>query len=451
MSDSDAFHVGRAPFTTKDADSDYSGLSISDRYLANADLGNSFFNGVNLTNCAFRGVQLNNTEFSEAKVENCLFDEADLSGSDFIDCLFQSVVFAGCSFERGEWREATFRDCQFSNCNFAQTTATLCKFINCSFDAPSLVTAQHRAVYFNVFTHCKFGQVASDPIFVSRNFGVPATNIQMQLVDATAGATIEQMCLLNNLGQFRVADLADVVETICSSLGANVQRRNSTLTFFSKIVRTLTDERRVSATSLIFLEDLITRFASTVVDRDLFMATMVAVVEIRSALFSIVSETPPSNVETEGTVESVTIFFSPTYVRNQVEALRDALAEAAGTTREALDIQNLKSGSTFIEITSTMVVSVGALLISLNFVLRQATVTVRRLVGLKRALDQLNKEDQKKRRKQQLTKQSSNEVRAIFKNGAVAPELIPVRSAVRRSGRTLVEMDEKANVTILAK
>lgn len=450
MTDTASFRIGRLPFEPRGIDNDYSGLSISDRYLENANVEKSFFNGVNLINCAFVAVRLNNSEFSEAKAERCEFDETDLSGADFVDCLFDKVLFSKCNFEKGEWREATFRNCKFLDCNFGHTTVALCKFVNCEFDAASLSSAEHRAIYFNVFTICKFARPIADVVFASRNFGTPAAGAHTGLVHPASGVNIEQICLLNNLGQLRIAALADVAESICTTLGGKAQRRNSTLTFFSKIIRVLTDERRISATSLIYLEELITRFATTVDDQDLFMAAMAAVIEIRSALFTVASEPQAAEDTSVSRVRSITIYFSTTYARHQAEILRDALAEAAGIPPKGLRIETFRSGSTLIEIASTTILSTGALLTGLNFVLRQATVTVRRVAALKRAIDRIREEARRNAQKRQLVRQLPRKVRSILKSGAVAPELIPVRAAVRRSGRTLVELDENAEVTILS-
>jgi uncharacterized protein YjbI with pentapeptide repeats len=452
MIDSDVLRSGRTPFEIREGDSDYSSLSISDRFLAKGNLEKSFFNGVNLSNCAFTGVRLNNTEFCEARVERCHFDETDLSGSDFVDCRFDGVTFSKCVFDKGEWREATFCKCRFIECTFVHTTIALCKFIDCEFDETSISTAEHRAIYFNVFTRCKFARSVTDVVFASRNFGTPARVGHTQLVDATSGTNIEQICLLNNVGQLRLVVLAEVAESICRSLVGKVQRRNSTLTFFSKIVRVLTDERRISATSLIYLEEVVTQFASAVDDQDMFMAAMAAVVEIRSALYSVASEHPHEDARdgAGSEVRRITIIFSPTYARHQAQTLCDALAAATGAQEAGLNIEEFKSGSTFIEIASTTILSTGTVLTGLNYVLRQATITVQRVKGLKQALNQLDQEMTKKGRKVQSAKHSPTKVRAILNSKAAAPELDKVRETVRRSGRTLVEMDEKADVTILA-
>src|ERR1700730_1480483 len=282
--------AGRSAFEVRLADRDYSGLSISNRYLTDIDIERSFFNGVNLVNCAFQNVKMNNTEFSEAKIEKCVFSRADLSGSDFVDSLLEDTCFLHCNFEKGEWRDTTFRRCKFVECNFDHTTVTLCVFVGCEFDVQTIHTAEHRAVYFNVLSRCHFGRPTSEAHFASRNFGIPAIADQGTIVPAGSQTSIEQLCLLNNIGRLRAIDVAGVAESICSSLSDGVHRRVSTLIFFSKIVRVLTEERRISPTSLIYLEQTITAFAGRVADQDLFTAAMTAVIEIRSAMFSVATE-----------------------------------------------------------------------------------------------------------------------------------------------------------------
>jgi len=448
MPSSETLRSGRTPFEIRGEDRDYSGLSISGRYLADQNIERSYFNGVNLSDCGFARVQLNNTEFSEAKVAKSTFEDVNFAGSDFVDCLFEEIAFTRSTFEKGEWREATFVNCRFVECDFLQTTVTLCKFVNCAFDTATIASAEHRSVYYNVFTGCRFERLVHDVVFASRNFGSPSDAGAQSLVPSAAGPTIENVCLLNNREQLQVADLADVAEVLCSSLAGGQQRRNSTLTFFAKIVRTISDERRISATSLVYLEELITRFAGVVEDRDLLMAAMSAVIEIRTALFNIVAETqqaepPPENLH------SLNIRFAPTYGREQVEVLRRALSESAGLGPDDLKIKKLESGSTIVEMMSDAAMTTAALLIALNFILRQATVTVT-LVGKLRRTVRDTFGSRKPPAPRKVARPALPKVRAILRTGAVSPELAPIRSAVHRSGRVLVDMDVRAAIVVTA-
>jgi uncharacterized protein YjbI with pentapeptide repeats len=439
---------GRAPFETRPVDRDYSGLSIADRYLSAANIEKSFFNGVNFINCVFEDVRLNNTEFSEAKAERCAFIRSDLTGSDFVDCLFEGILFEHCNFEKGEWREAVFKRCKFVDCNLDHTTVTLCSFIGCEFDTPSLATAVHRAIYYNVFSHCAFERPMDDAHFSSRNFGVRSTAVGGAVVPAGADITIEQMCLLNNVGHLRAIDVANVAEVICEALGAGGHRRNSSLVFYSKVVRVLTDERRLSSTTLIYLEQVITRFAANVSDQDLFTTAMAAIVEIRSALFAVASETSPSDGEAQGFATQITIRFDESYTRRQAEIFRDALVETAGIPPNGLVIESVHSGSTLIEMASGVAISAGGLLFALNFILRQAKIAIQNWDDLKKTAIKVFTRRRKAPERRRTPRSKRAKLPAVMQTGPVLRELAPVRAAVRKNGKVLVEMDEPAHVRI---
>lgn len=445
----DNFRTGRAPFDLRGDDRDYSGTAISDRYLAGSDASRSFFNGVNLTNCVFHEVRLDHSEFAEARAEHCEFRGCDLSGSDLVDSLFSDVLFVACRFETAEWRDATFQHCRFIDCNFSHATIALCAFTRCSFDAASMRQLEHRAVSFNVFSECDFPGQTHDRLVASRNFGIPAAAEVSELVSKETSITIEHICLMNNRGHLRVAAVADAAEALCTALSSGRQRRNSTLMFLAKIVRVLTQERRISATSLIYLEEVISHFASLVDDQDTFISAMAAVIEIRTALFSISTEAVRTGDAT--TFRSVRLRFSRTYARDQAEALRDAIAEAAGVPSAELEIETFRQGSTFIELIATAGVSASAFLLSLNLILRQATVTVERLNELRGAIKTLRRGTTSRRSSKASAGRKLTKVQSIIATPAVAAILIPVRNAVRRSGRTLVELDEPATVSMSPK
>jgi hypothetical protein len=426
---------------------DYSGLSIVNRYLVHTDSEKAFFNGANLSDCVFDDVKFNNTEFTEGNIDRSIFSEADLSGSDFIDSHFEDCKFTKCSFEKGEWRNSSFVRCTFDQCVFTHTTVALCAFANCSFDASTQKTVEHRSAYFNVFTQCVFERPFVDAGFSSKNFGTPTTATGNTLVSAGSHTSIEHLCLLNNSGHLKSIDVVEVAEALCQSLVEGMQRLNSTLVFFSKIIRTLTEETRISATSLIYLEEVISELAGSVDDQDLFSAAMLAIVEIRSALFSIMKEADIKE-ESDGYVREIRIVFSETYTRQQADILKSALEHTSTLTSGGLIIRDFRQGSTWIEITSAAIVSLGGLLVALNFVLRQAKIAVDRVTDLRKSVAKA-RGPAKKEAKSSVARKSRAKLPAILKSGPVAPELKPVREVVHRYGRILVEMDSKAEVRVL--
>jgi uncharacterized protein YjbI with pentapeptide repeats len=438
------------PFDIRHDDRDYSGTMITDRFLDHSDIEKSFFHGTVLNNCTFDDVKLNNTEFSESFGKSCHFNEIDLSGSDFVDCQFEDTEFSSCSFEKGEWRESVFKNCRFLGCDFTHTTIALCRFVQCEFDENTIRRLENRSIYTNVFQGSTFARMLTDQAFYSRNFGVPAADQPGTLVRTDVGMSIDQVCLLNNLGRLRTIDVVTVTENICNALAKGGHRRNSTLRFLCNIVRMMTEERRISATSLMYLEVVVMSLANTTEDQDVFKVVMDAIVEFRNALVLIAAEAQESAVqEFDGKVQSVSIFFPETHDRRQVELLKDALAETAGQTRDCFHIENVQYGSTLIEIVVSGTVTVAGLLTAFNYMLRQATITVQELGKFKKAVRSTFKSAKSTRTSQAITQKTSAKVPAIMKTGAVSETMKPLQTAVRRNGRDLAKMDGKAEVTVL--
>lgn len=438
------------PFEIRADDRDYSGLTVVDSVLDGSDIEKSFFHGTVLSNCTFSEVKLNNTEFSEAAARSCRFHKVDLSGSDIIDSEFEGTKFSATTFEKGEWRESVFKNCRFQNCDFTHTTVALCRFVMCEFDEQTMARLENRSIYYNVFQNCRFSGNLSDASFCSRNFGVPSAGQMGTLVRTDTGLSLEQVCLLNNLGRLRTVDIVTVTENICNTLKKGGQRRTSTLHFLCNIVRMLTEEKRISASSLMCLEQIVVGLANTTVDQDLFKASMDAIVEFRNSLALIAAESREPSVRAhEGHVRSVSIFFPERYERQQIEVLKDALAETAGASRSSFTIARIEYGSTFIEIMIGGTVTVAGLLTALNYMLRQATITLKELGKLRKEIRATLKPTRLRNSSKAVTMEKESRVPAILKTGAVSESMIPVQIAVRINGKMLAEMDERAEVSLL--
>jgi len=448
---------GKTPFEIRQLDKEYSGSTFVEKNLKNASLDESFFNGVVLLDCSFGSVSFRNVELSEAKVEQCQFEHDDFTGADFVDSTFHQAIFQRCDFAKGEWRDASFIECSFIDCSFAHTTVALCYFQSCQFDSRSLESIQSRAVYFNVFSESDVPGPVTDAVFASRNFGIAASLNEAAVVVPSSAETIEQMCLLNNIGQFRVVSLVGVVTEICTSLSRQRLRRGSALRFFSKVLRVLTRERRISSTSLAYLEMLITGFGSTIDDQDLLMAAMAAVLEIHSALLTIAAEPLPSTQYADGPVDRITIYFSQSYGEAHVEALRDTLAQVADVNPGALRVDGVQSGSTFIEVAAVGLVSTAALLAAFNQVLRQARIAIRETTHivldaaeLKTAVSLFAKPAQRRsaHRRSKPPALSGTVATAILRPEEEVPSIRRIRGAVRQHGPALIEMDEPADALL---
>jgi hypothetical protein len=369
---------------------------------------------------------------------------------DFVDSLLDDTRFENCDLSKGEWRETSFHRCTFIKCTFDHTTVTLCTFVECEFDTDTFTTAEHRAFYFNVLSRCKIGRAISDPHFASRNFGVPATGDFKSILPAHRMVSIEQLCLLNNVGQYRVVDVVEAAESICIALKNGVQRRTSSLIFFSRIIRALTNEKRISPTSLVFLERLLSRFAGPLDDPDLFTAAMAAIIEIRSALFDLISDSDDySSIYQSERVRRIDLHFGETYRRDAINSLRKTLSRVMNINAGELRLVSLRSGSTIVELVTADVVAVGTLLVALNFVLRQAKVAVKTVLDVERTFRRKQKNKRKATKSRAINRRRTGKVPAVLEDQPLAPELMAIRKAVETYGRVLVELDEKVDVTII--
>jgi uncharacterized protein YjbI with pentapeptide repeats len=437
--------TGGRPFRARD-NNDYSGLLIENEVAASLALARSFFNGANLTNVCFEECDISNTELSEVVASQCRFVSCNLNGSDLVNSRFESTTFVGCDFRYGEWRESSFTRCRFENCNFDHATVTLSEFVECSLDAESLASADNRAFHYNVFSRSKLPTLDLTASLTSRNFGLPALVGRQQRGTIKAlEMSLEELCHLNNTGQFHVIYLADAVKGLTQTIEVNGRRRNSALAFFGRIIRVLTAERRISATSLFYIESALSELASSTDDQDVLLATMAAMVEARTALLRIAEECDAANCD-DDLCRSMTIHFAPTYPRAYADALVatfDSMIDTDGSLR----VDGFENGSTLIEIVSVGAVTTTTVLSTLNVVLRQATITVKRVSELRRALH--NSSKPRRARRSRSRSLSIPKVPAILKPETISPQLGAAKSAVRRHGRILVELDEPASINVI--
>lgn len=443
----------REPFKVRQDDRDYSGLNIQGQELSEEDCSRSFFNGTDLIDCTFRNVSFANCEFAEAQIVRCRFDNCNFIGADLVSALVDNTEFASCNFASGEWREARLENAEFSQCSFEHTTIALCMFNETWFDKSTVLSLQHRAVAFNVFSRCKFDQDFNDAVLTARNFGTPAAKSVTDVVDNDANMTMDDLCVLNNSGQYRANLLVKATESVCSSIASGKSKRASSLLFLSKIIRVVALERRVSATTLVYLEGLITSSATNVSEQELFVIAMHTVVEIRTALFAISTEL--DGVSDDFPVDKIIIYFSRTYIRRQAEILKNLLGSCASVSEDSMRIEKFETGSTLIEIVTTASVTTSAVLVSLNFALRQAKITLDRLDDIKKSFGKLTgttKIPQSRKAIQQKKRQNTIlRPAGVIGNPEVADQLAPVREAIIKNGRELVELDEPVTVRILVK
>jgi uncharacterized protein YjbI with pentapeptide repeats len=440
----------KEPFAIERPGNDYSGMSFRAMSMRNQQRENSFFNGVDFTDCEIAESNLSHCELSEAFMRDCSIHSADFSSSDFINSVFENCEFRECDFRTGEWRSAKFCSCSFMDCNFDRTTVALTDFYDCQFDQTSMQTMLHRAVSFNVFSGCRFPQPVKDDVFSSRNFGIPCELQSRSPATQSSGVNLEQLCILRNLEKMEVADLLDAIRAAFDTLGSTGRRRASTFEFITQIVRATAAERRISPTSLVLVEDFVTGFASGIENAEVFNIAMTLVIEIRSILFEIgAAETTIDHEAAADAVQRIELKFRETFDRGDVDVLLESILTVGNFPSDGLRVDRLENGSTYIEAATTAFMSLGPLLIALNFILRQATVTVERMGQMKCAVRKaigappaiIPKRD---RTKNQLEKR----VHAVADGKTASREVDATRKVVRRSGTRLAKLDAKASVHV---
>lgn len=445
MANEGEYRAGRAPVPVT-PDRDYSGRSFMRQYADDEGLERSLFNGVNITDCAFHGISLQNCEFTEALIQQSRFSDCDISGSDFVLAKIEDTAFVRCKFESGEWRDSRFVNCEFIECDFDHATTTLCYFDGCRFDGTTAASLDHRAVYHNVYSLCSFGGIAMTKVVSSKNFGLPAANEDLRdLVKAGSGLSLDGLCLLNNLGRYRNIFLADVAASLALSEPRVHQIRAGTITFVARIVRALAREGRISTTSLIFVEAQLAAIANAVNDPTLFIAVMSAVIEVRTAILSLANEAV-SIASDEGDVQNLTIRFEGNFGDQHATALREALEQGAGISG-GLSITEIRRGSTTIEMVAVATLGLSTVMTSVNYVLRQAAVTIERVAAIKRAVRKLNPPPRARASKARHL--VPIKAASVLDVALMPSEVAQLKEVVRRHGRLLVEMDEAASIRIL--
>lgn len=445
--------MDKTPFAIERPGNDYSGMSFQNVSMRGQQRENSFFNGVNLIDSEITGSDLSHCELSETLMRGCAIHASNFASSDFIGSTFEHCEFVDSNFRTGEWRNAKFRSCRFVGCNFDRTTIALTFFHDCHFDDRSLRSMLHRAVSLNVFSNCGLPWLVDDEIFASRNFGTPCVPKQNDQVIQSSGTNLEQLCLLRNLGKMEVTDLLDAVQGAFEMLSMNGRCRASTFELMTLIVRAVAIERRISPTSLILMEELITRASSRIEDAGMFNIAMALVIEIRSILFDIcISESTMAHDAAGDAVVQLKLKFSDTFDRETMEFLVESILTIGHFSSGAIRIEKVEHGSTYVDAVTITVVSLGPLLMALNFALRQATITVERVGQLKRAVKKTIAEPRNTRaRKDQSKTELAKRAHAVAEGKIESQELTETRKLVRREGARLARLDTKVAIHVTTK
>lgn len=437
----------KTPFIPSNEHKDLSGMDlIGLSFSPPVSLDHGFFNGTNIKNCVFDTFDVSHCEFAEAYLHKTAFKSVDFSGSDLVGARFEDVVFEDCDFTSGEWRETQFTRVIFIRCVFKHTTINLCTFISCSFCAKSTEWLDHIAVNYNVFSHTEFDSCAQNTTVLSKNFGLPASPAISAMIPAHAGLSLEEVCLARAIGMINIPALINAIESELVSTAKGRMKRLR-LEFISNIITSLAREKSISASSMIYAEKVFQELAQTVADENDFSTVMSAIINIRNALFQNGVETADAWKEHELSYCShIQIHYDRNFSRDDATELAENLAYVAQHDPTTLQVADVRTGSTIIEIAVSAAFTASSLLIATNFLLRQATVTVQRVNTFKKEWAKLCKPPAIKTRT--LKTNQADKLPAIMKSGSVLPELQPVKELVEKEGKKVVRFDEKADVVI---
>lgn len=449
----------RGAFPLRTEDNDYSGLDISGvRLEGSKALSHAFLNGTNINDAGFRGVEMDQCEFGEAHISNSEFTESDLSGSDFVRAVVEKTEFRRCSFYNGEWRESEFVDVLFEDCDFTHNTVNLCRFRNCRFTGTTTESMNHRSINYNTFSQCSFSQYIHSEYVLSQSFGLPAPTTSLP-VKRSAVPTLQGVCRLSEVKDFRVRDLAAAIELECEN---QKERPNKILLeFIANIVVALATERRISPSSMIYIEGLLSAVAKVLTSNSAFRAAMGAIVDIRNATYDLTTEAIDEEALPDGPCTGFSLFYDEdTLSKEMVGEFGAVLSQVLTERPDALVLAEFRNGSTFAEFIAQASLSIMSVTTALTLLLAQANVIVRKAAQLKASARQFASKPKVKTAavpkppkgtalvKSAAPRRRPAKVPAVMKTGAVLPELIPIRIAVEQSGRMLIHLDNRVEITI---
>lgn len=438
---------GKTTFTGIDEHKDLSGRDLLGfLFEPPLSLARGFLNGTTVDDCAFIAVDLSHCEFAEAHFSKTFMKSVDLNGSDLVGARFEDMTFEDCDFTSGEWRDTQFVRVTFTRCSFEYTTINLCTFVSCTFCNESTEWLDHNAVNYNVFSDSHFNSSVRNPTVLSRNFGLPGKASLSAMIPLNVGPSLEEVCLASSCGVISIPAFVNAIDNeFLTSSGTRLKKLR--LEFISNIIASLAREGAISASSMIYAEKIFQNLAQTITNESDFRTAMSAIINIRNALFQ-------SGIEASDTWHEYELFYCShilihyerEFSRADAEELAEDLAYVAIQDSTAIHVTNIRPGSTIIDLAVSSVVTASSVLMATNFLLRQATITIKRAYELKKCISDLSKVTSVQPRSPKTNR--SDKIPAIMKSGAVLSEYQPLREVVEKNGKRVVRFDEKADVVI---
>ncbi len=446
MFDKDNPGAGKTPLDVASYAADLSGRDFDSVCLDRLQtLSHSFLNGSSFKNSTFLGGPIDQTELAETQVVDCFFDETDFTGSSFIGATVDGTTFRKCVFSDGEWRKSRFTNVVFEDCNFNYTTVNLCVFDNCEFYGKDSKDLDNRSVNYNVFTQCHFDVLYEDDVVLAKNFGLPGSGKSECLSNYGSSISLEEVCIQSSRSRTLVSELISAIENEFKSESLP-RLKTMRLEFISNIVAALAKSKKISATSLTYLEAFFSKLAKAALSEADVLAAMGVVLSLRSLLFDYARQSPPSVENARYQCQEIDIEYRRTYTNSDAVELAKILGELTTGDPNVFMISRVAFGSTLIELIALQVVSVGAVLTALNFALRQANTALVQAQEIRKNTGKLLKSAPKVSKKRR--KKNVSRVQALQQPASLTKDATLLRDAVAVHGYQAVLLDDEAKITV---
>jgi uncharacterized protein YjbI with pentapeptide repeats len=447
MLENDKPTAGKKRLDAAEYAADLSGRDFDWVYMdSTQSLSHSFLNGSSFKNSAFLGAPMDQTELAEAHIIDCLFADTDFTGSSFIGAVVQGTIFRKCIFADGEWRKSRFINVIFQNCDFHYTTVNLCVFENCQFNGDGPKKLDSRSVNYNVFMQCHFDVSYEDDVVLASNFGLPTQGERKSLTNYGSNTSLEEICIKSSSSRVVASELVSAIENEFNRTGSH-RLRILRLEFISNIVAALTRAKRISPTSLTYLEAFFSNLGRSATSEADALAAMSVVIAIRSLLFNVMQDSSNNEEFANCLCQALTIRYERTYTRSDSLELAKMLGELTTGDANTFVVSKFAHGSTLIELVAVQIVSVGAVLTALNFVLRQLNTTLVRAHQVHKSASKLlgasSKAAPRKRKKR-----NASRVTALQRSGGFSKEASLLRQTVEVHGYQVVILDDEAETTV---
>jgi hypothetical protein len=255
--------------------------------------------------------------------------------------------------------------------------------------------------------------------------------------------TLEQVCLVSGARPSRVFDLVRAIERECSNFRGRLKKLR--LEFISNIVRLMASERTIAPSSLVYIEGILSRLGTTMLEDGDPQAIISAFVTVRSSLFERVNEILLNEPASKGDSGKILLEYHTTYSCKEGQVITSALDQILGGGTGTVRLVSVRHGSTIFSIdVSGLICSAAAAIAAINLLLSQATISIKKLKALKKELTGRKPRPKTKRSVAILEKPTP----ALLLSGEQPTELVRLRRAVEENGLLLVRLDEPATVTI---